>query len=93
MRKFPDNARVGLTLFFKSPSLGKILFAEIDASPDNDRELAMLSEGIAELTTRWCLALNRSRRVNDFRPATKEEVLAYYDPRRRDSVAQARAAA
>jgi hypothetical protein len=32
MRRFPANARLGLTLFFKSPSLGKILFTELDAS-------------------------------------------------------------
>jgi hypothetical protein len=87
MRKFPGHARLGLTLFFRSPSLGKILFTEI-ASPKDDGELAMLPEGIAELTKRWCVALNRSRRVNDFRPATREEVLAYYNVPRRDSVEQ-----
>jgi hypothetical protein len=93
MRKFPENARLGLTLFFRSPSLNKIMFAEVDASPVDDRQLAMLPEGIAELTTRWCVALNRSRGVNDFRPATREEVHAYYNIRRRDSVEQGRAAA
>jgi hypothetical protein len=93
MRKFPGNARLGLTLFFKSPSLNKILFTELDASPEDDRQLAMLPEGIAQLTHRWCVALNRSRRVNDFRPATREEVLAYYNIPRRDSVEQGRAAA
>jgi hypothetical protein len=93
MRKFPGNARLGLTLFFKSPSLNKIMFTEIDASPDDDRELAMLPEGIAGLNRRWCAALNRSRRVNDFRPATREEVLAYYNIPRRDSAERGRAAA
>jgi hypothetical protein len=92
MRKFPGNARLGLTLFFTSPSLNRIISTEVDASPDDDRELAMLPEGIAELTRRWCVALNRSRGVNDFRPATREEVLAC-SIRRRDSVVQRRAAA
>jgi hypothetical protein len=91
MRKFPDNARLGLTLFFKSPSLGKIMFIDVDASPDDDSEIEMLPEGIAELTARWCVALNRMRRVKDFRPATREEVLAYI--RRCDSIKQTRPAA
>jgi hypothetical protein len=76
MMKFPDNARLGLTLYFTSPSLGKIMFVEVDASPDDDGELALLPEGISVLTTRWCAALNRSRGVGDFRPATREEVVA-----------------
>jgi hypothetical protein len=61
MMKFPDNARLGLTLYFTSPSLGKIMFVEVDASPVDDGELGLLPEGIAVLTTRWCAALNRSR--------------------------------
>jgi hypothetical protein len=83
MMKFPDNARLGLTLYFTSPSLGKIMFVEVDASPDDDGELELLPEGIAVLTTRWCAALNRSRGVGDFRPATREEVVA--GVRRHDS--------
>jgi hypothetical protein len=68
-------------------------FTELDASPEDDCQLAMLPEGIAQLTHRWCVALNRSRRVNDFRLATREEVLAYYNIHRRDSAEPRRAAA
>jgi hypothetical protein len=74
--KLPDNARLALTLYFKSPSLGKIMFVDVDASPEIDGEVALLSEGSVELTRRWCAALNRRRNVRDFRPATREEIIA-----------------
>jgi hypothetical protein len=63
--KFPGNARLGLTFFFKSPSRGKIVTIDVDASPDDDCEVELLSEGIAELTRRWCGALNRMHKVKD----------------------------
>jgi hypothetical protein len=91
MTKLPDNARLGLTLYFKSPSLGQIMFVDVDASPDDDGEVELLPEGIAELSRRWCAALNRRRRVRDFRPATREEVVAYVQ--RQDGVDQRRAVA
>jgi hypothetical protein len=77
MAKFPDNACPGLRLYFKSPSLGQIKVIDVDATPDEDGEVELLSDGIAELTRRWCAALNRMRKVNDFRPATREEVGAF----------------
>jgi hypothetical protein len=91
MMKFPGNARLELTLYFKSPSLGTIMFIAVDATPDDNSEVERLSEGVAELTKRWCAALNRRRRVNDFRAATREEVVAFKQGR--DSVPQRRAAA
>jgi hypothetical protein len=91
MTKLPDNARLGLTLYFKSPSLGQIMFVDVDASPDDDGEVELLPEGIAELSRRWCAALNWRRRVRDFRPATREEVVAY--AQRQDGVDQTRAVA
>jgi hypothetical protein len=91
MTKLPDNARLGLTLYFKSPSLGQIMFVDVDASPDDDGEVELLPEGIAELSRRWCAALNRRRRVRDFRPATRAEVAAYFQ--QQDSVDQRRAVA
>jgi hypothetical protein len=74
--QLPGNARLGLTLYFKSPALGRVMFIEVDASPGDDGEVGPLSEGVAELTTRWCATLNRMRGVRDFRPATREEVVA-----------------
>jgi hypothetical protein len=65
--------RMGSTLYFKSPSLGEIMFIDVDITPDDDSEIELLPEGIAELTERWCVALNRMRKVKDFRPATREE--------------------
>jgi hypothetical protein len=91
MTKFPDNARLGLTLYLKSPSLGEIKSVDVAVSPDDDGEVEVLSEGIAELTRRWCAALNRTRKVTDFRPATRNEVVAHI--RRHGSVDQGRAAA
>jgi hypothetical protein len=91
MAKLPDNARLALTLYFKSPSLGQIMFVDVDASPDDDGEVELLPEGIAELSRRWCAALNRRRNVKDFRPAIREEVVAYVQ--RQDSVDQRRAVA
>ena len=91
MAKLPDNTRLGLTLYFKSPSLGQIMFIDVDASPDDDGEVQLLPEGIAELSRRWCAALNRRRNVKDFRPATREEVVAYVQ--RQDSVDRRRAVA
>ena len=91
MTKLPDNARLGLTLYFKSPSLGQIMFVDVDASPEDDGEVELLPEGIAELSRRWCAALNRTRRVRDFHPATREEVVAYVQ--RQDGVDQRRAVA
>lgn len=91
MTKLPNNARLGLTLYFKSPSLGEIIFIDADASPNDDGEVELLAEGIAELTRRWCAALNRKRKVKDFRPATRAEVVAYVQ--RQDSVNQRRTAA
>jgi hypothetical protein len=91
MAKFPDNARLGLTLYFKSPSLGQIMFIDVDASPEHGGEVELLPEGIAELTTRWCGALNRMRKVKNFRPATRAEVLAYME--RHDSVGERRTTA
>jgi hypothetical protein len=73
---FPENARLGLTLYFKSPSLGKMMFIGVDASPDDGGEVEQLPEGIAELTRRWRAALNRMHKVKDFRAATREEVVA-----------------
>ena len=72
--RLPGNARLGSTLYFKSPSLGEIMFIDVDITPDDDSEIELLPEGIAELTERWCVALNRMRKVKDFRPATREEV-------------------
>jgi hypothetical protein len=86
MAKLPDNACLGLRLYFKSPSLGQIKVIDVDATPDDDGEIELLSDGIAELTRRWCAALNRMRKVNDFRPATREEVGAFV--RRQYSVDQ-----
>jgi hypothetical protein len=74
--KLPQNARLGSTLYFKSPSLGEIMFIDVDVTPGDDGEVELLPEGIAELTRRWCVALNRRRKVKDFRPATREEVVA-----------------
>jgi hypothetical protein len=74
MMKLPGNARLGSTLYFKSPSLGEIMFIDVDVTPDDDGEVELLPQGIAELTGRWCVALNRMRKVKDFRPATREEV-------------------
>jgi hypothetical protein len=91
MMKLPDNACLGSTLYFKSPSLGKIVFVNVDVSPDDDGEIDLLPEGIAELTRRWCVALNRMRKVKDFRPATRKEVLACVQ--RYDSVDLGRVAA
>jgi hypothetical protein len=91
MTKLPDNARLGLTLYFKSPSLGQIMFVDVDASPEDEGEVELLPEGIAELSRRWCAALNRRRRVRDFRPATREEAVAYVQ--RQDGVDQRRAVA
>jgi hypothetical protein len=91
MTKLPDNARLGLTLCFKSPSLGEIMFIDVDASPDDDGEVELLAEGIAELTRRWCAALDRIHRVKDFRPATRKEIVAYVH--RNNSVDQRRGAA
>jgi hypothetical protein len=90
MAKFPDNACLGLRLYFKSPSLGQIKVIDVDATPDDDGEVELLSDGIAELTRRWCAALNRMRKVNDFRPATREEVGAFV--RRQYSVDKRRTA-
>ena len=89
--EFLGNARLELTLYFKSPSLGKIMFIAVDASPDDISEVERWPEGIAELIKRWCAALNRRRGVKDFRPATREEVVAFV--RQRISVHQVRAAA
>jgi hypothetical protein len=72
--RLPGNARLESTLYFKSPSLGEIMFIDVDVTPDEDGEVELLPEGIAELTARWCVALNRMRKVRDFRPATREEV-------------------
>jgi hypothetical protein len=72
--RLPGNARLGSTLYFKSPSLGEIMFIDVDVTPDEDGEVELLPEGIAELTARWCVPLNRMRKVRDFRPATREEV-------------------
>jgi hypothetical protein len=91
MTKLPENTRLGLTLYFKSPSLGQIMFVDVDASPEDEGEVELLPEGIAELSRRWCAALNRRRRVRDFRPATREEVVAYVQ--RQDGVDQRRAVA
>jgi hypothetical protein len=77
MMKFPCNAHLELTLYFKSPSLGKIMFIAVDASPDDMSECERLAEGIAELTKRWCIALNRRRGVHDFRAATRQEIVAF----------------
>jgi hypothetical protein len=90
MAKFPDNACLGLRLYFKSPSLGQIKVIDVDATPDDDGEVELLSDGIAELTRGWCAALNRMRKVNDFRPATREEVGAFV--RRQYSMNQRRTA-
>jgi hypothetical protein len=76
MMKLPDNARLASTLYFKSPSLGKIMFVDVDVTPDDDGEVEPLPAGIAELNRRWCIALNRMRKVKDFRPATWEEIVA-----------------
>ena len=38
---FPSNACLELTLYFKSPSLGKIMFIAVDASPDDNSEAGM----------------------------------------------------
>jgi hypothetical protein len=90
MATLPDNACLGLRLYFKSPSLGQIKVIDVDATPDDDGEVELLSYGIAELTRRWCAALNRMRKVNDFRPATREEVGAFV--RRQYSMDQRRTA-
>jgi hypothetical protein len=89
--KLPGNARLGSTLYFKSPSLGEITFIDVDVTPDDNGEVALLPEGIVELTRRWCAALNRMRNVKDFRPATRREVTAYVQ--RPDGVDQERVAA
>lgn len=89
--KLPGNARLGATLFFKSPSLGEITFIDVDVTPDDDGEVALLPEGIAELTRRWRAALSRMRKVQDFRPATRREVTAYVQ--RPEGVDQGRVAA
>jgi hypothetical protein len=86
--KLPDNARLALTLYFKSPSLGKIVVIDVDASPDDDGEVERFSEGIAELTRRWCAALNGMHKVKDFRPETRMEVGTYLQ--RRDYVDRGR---
>jgi hypothetical protein len=89
--KLPDNARLGSTLYFKSPSLGEMMFVDVDVTPDDYGAVELLPEGITELTGRWCVALNRTRKVKDFRPATREEVATYVQ--RRQSVDQERASA
>jgi hypothetical protein len=89
--KLPENARLGSTLYFRSPSLGEIMFIDVDVTPDDDGEVELLPEGIAELTRRWCVALNRRRKVKDFRPAMREEVVVHVQ--RRDGVDHRRAAA
>jgi hypothetical protein len=43
MTKFPDNARLGLTLYLKSPSLGEIKSVDVAVSPDDDGEVEVLS--------------------------------------------------
>lgn len=91
MMKLPGNARLASTIYFKSPSLGEIMFVDVDVTPDDDGEFQLLPEGIAELTRRWCVALNRMHKVKDFRPATRREVAGYFQ--RRDSVDQGGAAA
>jgi hypothetical protein len=91
MTKLPDNARLGLTLYFRSPSLSQTTFVDVDASPDDDGEVELLPEGIAELSRRWCAALNRRHKVKDFRPATRDEVVVHVQ--RHDGVTQRRAAA
>jgi hypothetical protein len=75
--RLPENARLGSTLYFKSPSLGTITSIDVDISPDDGGEVELLPEGIAELTRRWCVALNRMRKVKDFRPATREEIVVH----------------
>jgi hypothetical protein len=50
---------------------------DVDASPDDDGGVERLPEGIAELTGRWCAALNGMNKVRDFRPATRVEVGDY----------------
>ena len=47
----PVRKTIGI-LYFKSPSLGKIMFIAVDASPDDNSEVERLPEGIAELTKR-----------------------------------------
>jgi hypothetical protein len=89
--KLPENARLASTLYFKSPSLGEIRFIEVDLTPGYCGEVELLPEGIAELTRRWCVALNRMRKVGDFRPATREEVPACVQ--RHNGIDQPRAAA
>jgi hypothetical protein len=91
MTKLPDNARLGLTLYFKSPSLGQITFIDVDASPEDGGEVELLPQGIAELSRRWCATLNRTHKVRDFRPAIRKEVVAYVQ--RHDSVDRRCAAA
>ncbi len=77
MAKLSDNACLGLRLYFRSPSLGQITIIDVDVTPDADGEVELMSDGIAELNRRWCAALNRRRKVRDFRPATREEIGAY----------------
>jgi hypothetical protein len=77
MMRLHDNVRLGSTPYFRSPSLGEIMFIDVDVTPDDEGEVEQLPEGIAELTRRWCVALNRMRKVKDFRPATQEEVVAH----------------
>jgi hypothetical protein len=43
--RLPGNARLGSTLYFKSPSLGEIMFIDVDITPDDDSEIELLPEG------------------------------------------------
>jgi hypothetical protein len=89
--RLSDNACLGLRLYFKSPSLCQITVIDVDATPDAGCEVELMSDGIAVLTRRRCAALNRRRKVKDFRPATREEIGAYV--RRQHGLNQGRAAA
>jgi hypothetical protein len=89
--KLSDNACLGLRLYFRSPSLGQITVIDVDATPNSGGEVELLSDGIVELNRRWCAALNRRRKVKDFRPATREEIGAYI--RRQHGLNDRRAAA
>jgi hypothetical protein len=46
--QLPDNARRELKLYFRSPSLGRMMFNEVDASPEQGGEVELLSESVAE---------------------------------------------
>jgi hypothetical protein len=88
---FPSNACLELALYFNRLHWERLCSFAVDASPDDNSEVERLPEGIAELTKRWCAALNRRRGTNELRPATRQEVIAFV--RQRNSVHQARAAA